>query len=82
MKTGFVINRSRSGRLRSEENVTVAREAFDLSQGKSISRASLESNISPTSIQRIFTRELIFFPYKIQVVRKLESQDHDKYEIV
>ena len=80
METGSVMDRPRSGRPQSgqsEENVAAVREAFDLSQGKSIRRASAEFNISATSIQRTLRRELRLFPYKIQVVQKLEPQDYD-----
>ena len=75
-----VMDRPRSGRLwsgESEENVGAVREAFDLSQGKSIQRSSAELNISATSIQRILRRELRLFPYKIQFVQKLEPQNYD-----
>ena len=80
METGSLMDRPRSGRLRSgqsEENVAAVREASDLSQGKSIRRASAELNISATSIQRILWHGLRLFPYKIQVVQKLEPQDCD-----
>ena len=55
----------------------LSREAFDLSQGKSIRGASAKLNISATSIQRILQPEPRLFPYKIQVVQKLEPQDYD-----
>ena len=75
-----MMDRPCSGRPQSghsEENVAAVREAFDLSQGKSIWRASAELNIGATSIQRIMRCELRLFPYKIQVARKLEPQDYD-----
>ena len=80
MKTGSVMDRRSLGRPRigqNDENVANAREAFDFSQGKSTRRAFLELNTSATSIQRILRRELRIFSYKIQVVQKLESQDHN-----
>ena len=76
MKTRSVMDRPRSGQ--SEENVAAVRKAFDLSQEKSIRRAPSGFNIS-TSIQKIFRHKLRFFPYKIQVVQKLESQDYDSW---
>ena len=75
-----MMDKPRSGRPgsgQSEENVAAVREAIDLSQGKSIWRASAELNISVTSIQRILRRELRLFPYSIQVVQKLEPQEYD-----
>ena len=80
MKTGSVMDRRSLGRPRigqNDENVATVREAFDFSQGKSTRRAILELNTSATSIQRILRRELRIFSYKIQVVQKLESQDHN-----
>ena len=80
METGSVMDRPYSGRPQSgqsEENVAAVWKAFDLSQGKSIRKASAELNISTTSIQRILWHELRLFPYKIQVVQKVEPQDYD-----
>ena len=67
--------RPRSGQ--GEENVAAVRKAFDLSHVKSIRGASSELNIIVTSIQKILTRELRLFSYKIRVVQKLEPQDYD-----
>ena len=82
MEIGYVMDRPHSGRPRSgqsEENVATVWKAFDLSQGKSIWRASTELNISATSIQRILQSELRPFPYKIQVVQKLEPHDYNSH---
>ncbi|CAG0879485.1 unnamed protein product [Darwinula stevensoni] len=77
METGSVKDKPRSGRPRcgrSEENIETVREALAQSQGKSIRRAAVELNISVTSIQRILRRDLKLYPYKIQIVQKLEPQ--------
>ena len=60
---GSVVDRARSGQ--SEKNIATVREAFNLSQGKSIRRASAELNISATSIQTILKRKPKLFSYKV-----------------
>lgn len=80
IESGSVMDRPHSGRPRSEqseENVATVREAFDLSQGKSIRRASSELNISSTAIHRILRQESRLFSYKIQVAQKLEPHGYD-----
>ena len=82
MKTESMMDRPRSGKSRSgqsEENAAAVREAFDLSQAKSIRRTSLESNISATSIQTILSHELRLFRYKSQAIQKPESQDYEAW---
>ena len=72
MKTGSVMDRPCSGRSRSgksEENIAAVREAFDLSQGKFIGRASLELDISATFIQRILRPELLLLPKRSMLSR-------------
>ena len=68
---------ARFDRKWAEKNVAAAGQVFDLSQEKSIRRASSEFNISATSFQMILRRDLRFFPDKIHVVQKLEPQDYD-----
>ena len=80
MKSKFVTGRLRSGQPQSgqsEEIVAVVREAFDISQGKFIRRASSKLDINATFIQRILRCELRLFSYKIHVVKKLKPQDYD-----
>lgn len=80
METGSVTDKIRSGRPRTtatNENIELLEEAFAQSQGKSIRRAALELNINKSSIQRMLRGTIGLYPYKLQVVHKLQEEDYD-----
>ena len=81
METGSVVDARRSGRPRSgrsEENIGVLEEVYALSQRKSIRRAAVELEISRSSIHRMLRKDIKAFPYKLQIVHKLEEEDNDR----
>ena len=49
-----------------------------MSQRKSIRRAAVELEISRSSIQRMLRKDIKAFPYKFQIVHKLEEEDNDR----
>jgi hypothetical protein len=77
-ETGSVLpqpKRKKTGIARTVVNAVVG--AFTRSPSKSIRRAEAELNVSRSSIQRVLIQEK-FFPYKIQLLQKLNEDDPDR----
>ena len=72
LETGSVNAQPRSGRprsCRSVENQEVVEATFVQDQTKSIRRASLELNISRTTIHRLLKEDIGMYPCKLQIVQ-------------
>ena len=54
------------------------KEAYALSQGKSVRLAAVELDISRSFIQQKLRKDTKAFPYKFQIVLKLEEEDNDR----
>lgn len=79
-ETGSLEDKSRSGRPRSvstEENKERVRAAFKKSPATSPRRASLELNLSRSSLQRMM-KELGLKPYRPQLLHALNEDDPDR----
>ncbi|CAF5098160.1 unnamed protein product, partial [Rotaria sp. Silwood1] len=79
-KTGSVEDESRSGRPRSvstDENKERVRAAFEESPATSLRRASLDLNLSKSSLQRMM-KELALKPYRPQLLNALNEDDPDR----
>jgi len=78
-ETGSVADAPRSGRPRSvstDDNKERVREAFQESSETSLSRASLELNLSKSSLQRMM-KELRLKHYRPQLLHALSDDDPD-----
>jgi len=79
-ETGSVEDEPRSGRPRSvstDENKERVRAAFEESPATSLRRASLDLNVSKSSLQRML-KELGFKPYRPQLLHALNEDDPDR----
>ena len=77
-RTGSVFDEKRTGRpktARNGANFSIIEEAFFESPQKSVRRASSETSISKTSVQRILKFDLDLYPYKIQIMQSLSLND-------
>jgi len=80
-ETGSVEDESRSGRPRSvstDENRERIRDAFEESPETSTRRASLELNLSRTSLRRMM-KELGLKPYRPRLLHDLSDDDPDRH---
>ena len=78
---GTTLDSHHSGRprtARSEENIARVRESVAESPKTSTRRRAQQLNISQRSLRRILKKDLHLFPYKIQLVQKLLSRDHNQ----
>ncbi|CAF4359983.1 unnamed protein product [Rotaria sp. Silwood2] len=79
-KTKSVEDEPRSGKPRSvstDENKERIRAAFEESPGTSLRRASLELNLSKSSLQRMM-KELELKPYHLQLMHAQSDDDPDR----
>ncbi len=79
-ETGSVEDEPRSGRHRSvstDENKERVRAAFEESPATSLRRASLDLNVSKSSLQRML-KELGLKPYRPQLLHALNEDDPDR----
>ena len=62
--------------VRTPENVSRVREAFETSPSRSMRQHASSLNISRTSIHRILHQDLNFHPYKMLMTQQLLDMDH------
>ena len=76
MENGSVqdAKRDRARAVRTEENVAAIQQHFLDDPHTSTRRAAATLQMSRTSIQRVL-KDLIFHPYKVQIVQKLHGED-------
>lgn len=80
METGSVCDapRQRMKPSRSEDNISVVKEMFVRSPGKSIRQAVRESGLTYHSVRTILTAELDFRPWKPHYCQALSAEDCDR----
>lgn len=61
--------------VRTPENIDAVRKSFENNPQQSTRSASIDLEISRTSVQRILRKDLGIYPYKIQVGQRLTEQD-------
>ena len=87
-KHGAVLNLNAKGKrdtysgqtksARSQENIDAVRASIGRSPRKSLRRRSQELGISRESIRRILVKDLLFYPYRIQIKHKLSQADMEE----
>ena len=83
LATGSILDTKQLGKPRSgcsEENIQELEEAYALSEGKSIRRATVTQDISRLSIQQMLLKDIKAFPNKLQTEHKLEKEENDRRE--
>lgn len=68
------VGRPRS--VRTTSHIEAVRVSVGESPGTSVRRRAQELNVSKTSLWKMMRKDLLFFPYKIQLVQELKDTDH------
>lgn len=80
-QSGTTIDARRPGRPRSSrtaDNIDLVRESVAENPETSTRRRSAQLKLSRRSLQRILVQDLNLFPYKMQLVHKLQPRDNEK----
>ena len=79
MSTGSVLTKKSSGRprtARTNEITASVSESVEENPSTSIRRRSQQLSISRSSLQRILTKDLHLYAYKVQLTQALKQHDH------
>ena len=79
--TSLNVNKGRSGRrrtVRTAENIEMARQALNENQGRQISCRRNTLRINKSSFHLMMKNDIMWYPYKINVVHKLEAGDYER----
>ena len=77
-KKSSAVKVGRKPTARSTENIAAVRDSVGRSPKKSVRRRSQDLGLNKSSVQRILTKDLHLYPYRIQVKQKLTTADKEK----
>jgi len=76
--TGFTLKK-KGGTVKTvgkSDNITVVREAIEISPHRSAHRHSVSLGLSKANVRLILHKDLHFYPYKIQVTHAVHERDY------